>query len=585
MKRKILFGSSVILLLMILTFTSPASAATFAGHDFTEEYFAVEVDLAVPDPSQPDVISDLLNAAAPIGDSNEDFDIQFYMNYMNNSGIETAFSALEKVEYDLKFGDLLSSDVKTVLEMNPAYDEALEASIFHINATAPFQQLVQHYKTPWAEDVFVTNNFMSLIAYSSSPDDQIMDSGDEIFMGYTFSAQELIDAVNTVLSNNGKTYQIGYFDYNPYFEKTATGFKFGIDYSNMFVLWQSLAIKPRGVNIFGQSVPTAAVQSETNGIIFGQDIVAASVLDFLNFEYIFETQTITGANEYVLGTVTTHYNIGETNLLVVKETSIPSEEWSFSPFLATPSYTFNIPSVLVGTPIPIAGVNIPSSVTINLPELAFYIDDDAKTRMRLANSFGLTVATATTTFGLSVSDPTYEDNLDQTTSTIDIAMGGNTFFFTEFTGKNTYKLLGLQSLFGIDPTVDRPVHILPFDPAGWIVTNVAHAYFVVEFALAYGFTKFLAEQLSPQLFTMPSKELYINWVLYFTFTEFPEWYGGEILHDPSYSAVAALSVSGASSTTAPPGSDTTGLGIPGFELISVLLAIPPLYALYRKRRR
>jgi len=120
MKRKILFGSSVILLLIILTFTSPASAATFAGHDFTEEYFAVEVDLAVDDPSQPDVISDLLNAAAPTGDSNEAFDVQFYMNYMNNSGIETAFSALEKVEYDLKFEDLLSEDVKTVLTYNSA---------------------------------------------------------------------------------------------------------------------------------------------------------------------------------------------------------------------------------------------------------------------------------------------------------------------------------------------------------------------------------------------------------------------------------------------------------------------------------
>jgi len=584
MKRKILFGSSVILLLMILTFTSPASAATFAGHDFTEEYFAVEVDLAVTDPSQPDVISDLLNAAAPTGDSNPDFDLQFYMNYMNNSGIETAFSALEKYEYNLKFRDLLSDDVRTVLEINPAYDEALETSIFHINATAPFQQLVQHYTTPWAEDVFVTNNFMALIAYSSSPNDQIMDSEDEIFMGYTFSAQELIDAVNTVLLGNDQTYQIGHFDYTPYFEKTATGFKFGIDYTNMFVLWQSLAVKPRGVNIFGQSVPTAAVQSETNGIIFGQDIVAASVLDFLNFEYIFETQTMTGANEYVLGTVTTHYNIGETNLLIVKESSLPSASWTFDPFIATPSYTFSIPATLVGTPIPVAGLNIPSAVTINLPELAFYVDDDAKTRMRLENSFGLTVATATTTFGVSVSDPTYANNVGQPTSTIDMAMGGNTYFFTEFTGKNTYKLLGLQSLFGIDPTVDRPVYILPFDPAGWIVTNVAHTYFVVEFALAYGFTKFLAEHLSPQLSTMPSEELYINLVLYFTFTEFPEWYGGEILHDPAYSAVAALSVSGTSSTTAPPSGDTTGLGIPGFELISVLLAIPPLYALYRKKR-
>ncbi|MHA1236986.1 MAG: Heimdall-CTERM domain-containing surface protein, partial [Candidatus Hodarchaeales archaeon] len=119
----------------------------------------------------------------------------------------------------------------------------------------------------------------------------------------------------------------------------------------------------------------------------------------------------------------------------------------------------------------------------------------------------------------------------------------------------------------------------------WGITGVAKAYFRVEFELAYGFTKFMASQLTPQLFTMPgTATVYVDTVLYFTFTQFPEWYGGEIIHDPSYSAVAAVAATGdPTSTDLPPG-DTTGLNIPGFELISALLAIPPLYALYRKRR-
>ncbi|MHA1227683.1 MAG: hypothetical protein ACTSPV_13130 [Candidatus Hodarchaeales archaeon] len=583
MRKKVLIGISVIFLLTILSFTSPVSAAAFAGHDFTEEYFAVEVDLAVPDPSNPDVISDLLNESAPTGDSNEDFDLQFYMNYMNNSGIETAFSALEKVEYNLTFGDLLEDSVYDIIKEMGSYDEALNANIFNVNATAPFQQLVQHYTTPWGEDVFVTNNFMSLVAYSSNPDDQIMDAEDELYLGYTFSVQALVDAVNQVLENQNHTYRIGYFDYEPYFEVTDNGFKFGIRYTNMFVLWQSIKVAPRGVDIFGNS---QYIKQDTGGVVFGQDIVAASVIDHLDFEYEFTTQEMTGANNYVLGTVTTHYNIGETNFLVLNENEIPTGNWSFNPFTAAPSYTLDIPDVLEGTPIPLLGITIPSSVTINLPEMAFYVDDDAKSRMMMANSFGLTVATATTTFGVSVDGETYTDNTDNDTSqTIDIAMGGHTYFFTEFTGKNTYKLLGLESLFGIDPTVDRPVHILPFDPTGWVVTNVARAYFKVEFELAYGFTRFIAQQLTPQYFTMPSTaEVYVSTVLYFTFTEFPEWYGGEILHDPAYSAVAALSASGGSTTTAPPGTGTTGTGIPGFELLSSFLAIPPMYALYRKRR-
>ena len=134
---------------------------------------------------------------------------------------------------------------------------------------------------------------------------------------------------------------------------------------------------------------------------------------------------------------------------------------------------------------------------------------------------------------------------------------------------------------GLSNSTDRPVHIFTFDPTGWAIHNVAKEYFIVEFALAYGFTKFIAEELTPQHFTQPgSAGVYIATVLYYTFTEFPQWHGGEILHDPAYSAVAAMG--GDTSSTGPPG--TTG-GIPGFEILSALLALPPLYAFYRKRRR
>ncbi len=593
MKKKFIIGISAMILLMLFIFTTPVKATDFVGHSFTEEHFAVEVDLAVSDPSNPDLIRDLLDTSAITEDSNEPEDLQFYVAYMNNSGIEAAYSAFEKLEHDITFGSLLHPDVYTVLSSPiyyPTYKNALETPIFHINATAPFQQLVQHYTTPWEQDVFVTNNFMTLIAYSSSPDDQVMDSGDELYIGYTFSVQELIDAVNTVLTSSGHPeYQIGNFDYTATFEETANGYKFGIEYTNMFVLWQRINVSLSGPDVFGNA---NFIKGDTNGIIYGQDIVAASVLDYIGFEYIFETQTITGANSYVLGTVETHYNIGETNFLVTKHDDAAfltanAANFTNDPFIAAPVYNFAVPSDLHDFAVPGLSITVPHNVLIHLPQMAFYIGDDAKVRMRMANSFGLTVATATTTFGVSVSDPQYDDQTDDPTNpTIDLAMGGNTFFFTEFTGKNTYKLKGLDVLWGIDPDADRPVNIRLFDPMGWAIHNVAKFYFRVEFELAYGFTKFIALQLTPQIFSMPgTATVYIDTVLYFTFTEFPEWYGGEIIHDPSYSAVAAMAATPGTTTTDEPGpGSTTDTGIPGFEFLPVLLSIPPLYALYRKKR-
>jgi hypothetical protein len=234
--------------------------------------------------------------------------------------------------------------------------------------------------------------------------------------------------------------------------------------------------------------------------------------------------------------------------------------------------------------------DIPNSVTVDLPELAFFVDDDAKVRMRKENGFGLTVATSTTSFGVDVVDPEYEHADD----TINCKMGGKTYFFTEFTDKDTYNLLGLDHIWPeLDPNTDRDVEIITFDPSGWgaIDFGIAKVYFAVEFALAYGFTIFMAEQIGEFMSMSSSATAYVSVdLLYFTFTEFPEWYGGEVIHDPAYSAVAAMAFETPESSSVPPGESSEeepeqpSDGVPGFEILSVLLGILPLYALYRKRR-
>ena len=593
MKKKFITGISVILLLILLTFTTPAQATDYAGHDFSEDHFAVEIDL-YPNAANPDVIYDLVSGVEGT-DSVPDTDLQFFMSYMNDSGIEVAYSALEKMEHWIKFRDLLPKDVVSLLDtlglVLPEAQTALDTNIFHVNATAPFQQLVQHFNTPWGTDAFVTNNFMTLIAYSNGTgvDPLHMDSGDNLYMGYTFAVQELAHALNDNM-DPFTNYKIPNFDFEASFEQTATGYSFGINYTNMFVLWQDMNVTLRGPEVMSAAgVPFP----ETGGIIYGQDIVAASVLDHLAFEYTFEVEEHVLSPDLTvnLGVVETKYHIGETNFLMTMNDDaafIAANSWQGSPFVTNPTYSLNIPAGLQGIDLADYGGSgvFPSTVSITLPEMAFYVENDAKLRMSMADAFGLTIVTATNFFDAkTVSNRQYATHLnDPDNPTIDFEEDGNRIYWTSFKDKMTYKLRELDfAPFNIDATIDRDVYVTTFKPVGaWTFNNVSKAYFIVEFSLAWGFTVFMASKVAPEIVHpgAGSHTEVVNQIVYMTFTEFPAWYGGEIYHDPSYSAVAAVA---AQPDTTTDGSDTTG-NIPGFELISVLVALPLMYTAYRKRR-
>ncbi len=596
MKKKIIMGISVIFLLRLLTFTTPAQATDYAGHDFSEDHFAVEIDL-YPNAANPDVIYDLVSGVEGT-DSVPDTDLQFFMSYMNQSGIEVAYSALEKMEHWIKFRDLLPSDVGDLIDTldtlgtaPPGAVEALDTNLVHVNATAPFQQLVQHFNTPWGTDAFVTNNFMTLMAYSTGTgsDELLMDSEDRLYMGYTFAIQEIAEALNTNLAPH-TNYSIQPYDYEASFEQTTDGYTFGINYTNMFVLWQEINVTLRGPDYL---TATGLQLPDTKGIVYGQDIVAASVLDHLAFEYIFKVEEIdlgtTPSIKVNLGTVETRYHIGETNFLVTMDDdafiTANAAEWIGQPFTESPSYTLDVPPALQDQTV--GSWTFPGSITITLPEMAFYVEDDAKIRMHMSDAFGLTVVTATNWFDvMTVDDPQYATHLNEPEDPkIEIEKDGNVFFWTSFKDKMTYKLKELDfAPFNIDPTTDRDVYVTLFDPSGWVFTDMAKAYFIVEFSLAWAFTVFMASKIAPDIVHPAAGEHIevVNQLLYMTFTEFPAWYGGEIYHDPSYSAVAAVAAQ-PDTTDDSPGTSTTG-NIPGFGLLSALIAIPPLYASYRKRR-
>ncbi|MFX1285574.1 MAG: hypothetical protein ACFFB5_18185 [Promethearchaeota archaeon] len=550
---------------VVIRSPSPTQDTDFVGHCFSEHCFAVEVDLAVPENTEPNLIRDLLYENALTNDSNKLKDDQFYTVFINDSGIDTFYTALEKVENNLTFGSLLDENDYNVFYATPAFHEALNTSIFRINASTPFQQLIQHYITPWDEDVFVTNNFMSLMAYSSNLTDREMDENDSLYLGYTITTQELIDAVNELLRLNNQTYQITPFNYKPSFEETTNGFNFGINYTNMFVLWQEVNLPVKGVDVFGND---QHIKDDTRGVIFGQDIYAATVLDFVSFNYVFETIEISGKFSYIKGRLTAHYDIGETSFLLITEDSIPSGAWNHTPFAAVPSYTLEVPNDLVGTPSP-GGGTIQNNVTIYLPESTFYMEDDARERIQMDNGFGLTVTTTTTTFGIDVVNPEYNTQPDE----INLYMGGYTYFTCEFHNQK-----------GVNPSL-----ITVFTPFDWPISNVAKEYFKVEFDLVYDITKFVINKISSELNTMPeSASLYIGTILYFTFTDFPKWYGCGIINNFTYYTIAAMTAPSSSTTSTsmtsepPPTSSHTGFEI--FYPILGLLFLKRIYTLKKSNK-
>ncbi|MFX0151559.1 MAG: Heimdall-CTERM domain-containing surface protein, partial [Candidatus Hodarchaeota archaeon] len=217
---------------------------------------------------------------------------------------------------------------------------------------------------------------------------------------------------------------------------------------------------------------------------------------------------------------------------------------------------------------------------VTLPPMAFFVGDDAKMRMKIKNDFGLTVLTATNWYDVKVVEQTFTTHVQDTGSPIELKKDGNVFFWTSFKEKDYYYLRELNfPPYNIDPTTKRDVYVQMFIPTpAWGITDVAIEYFAIEIGLAFGFTKFVATKIAPEILYPGSGTIVVNRFLYLTLVEFPEWLGGEIYHDPAYSAVAAVAAVDDGDT------DTQTGDVPGFEFLTIFLAIPALYALYRKRR-
>lgn len=557
-----------VILLSSISFSATSVAASFP-YSFEGGHFAIIIDLNT-DGSDLNVRRDLENGTS-WADSIPDDDKDFFLTYMNQSNVDIAYSGLLKYENNFTLGDMYP-DYRLLLQY-----AGKDVELFYINGTAPFQQLVEYFKTPAGEDIFVANNFLGLVAYSANATDQVLDADDEIYMGYTFALSELLAAIDNVLTSFSAPIDLGQFNAVPFFQATAEGWEFGIEYQNLLCLWQLLDVEPN--NPLASHLPLTP--QFPAGLMYGTGLRAITLFDSLKFTYSVYTTDLGG--DLLEISIDSKYDIGETSLLITPETTIDPSEYPSS-FISSPSYTLYLPpdvSVIPG---------LPDNITVNLPDFAFYINDDAQKRIHdETDGFGISVMGATNVFGMDVELPTgfYED----ATQSIPIYKQGNTsapIFQTKFLNKDTYKLLGVDEL-GYNPADNHNISLELLSPTGWGLPPSTKEYLKFEVGMAHEFTRWVAGQLLPG-FDTSTISMYANSSKYVSFIEYPEWSGGQIVHDPTFSAITGVGDSTSSTTissstqtsTSTPSSTKPS---PGFALMAVLAAGVIVTLLTRRRKK
>lgn len=595
-KDQLFIINSLFLIVLFLSMTAfPVVGSKIkerTGHDFDEPFFAIDLDLN----RDADVIGDLADEITLIKDytlpSNPlidpsdihypDIDRQFFLSYVNTSGIETAFLALEKVEQDVTI------EVPSL---------GIERTLVHINGTTPFQSLVQHYKT-YDYDVFVTNFFNAFIAYETDSTDPWIDQNDQMYLGYTLIEQHLLDAISDTIVDQ-QWDPIGKYNWNAFFKEPDTNSKaeWGIEYTNMMVFWQDVAADFPVPTGFPSSV--AAIEG-IDGVVTGGDLVAATVFDSMNFTYELTstselTTDDTGDTWQILTTrVQTKYNLGAVSLLITRDDAAKLEELQTYVDGIDEDNSFNIPEQT----FELGNITFGGSTYIfeqTVPSLTFYRDLAARQRISAAamegyaTGMGISVASTTNMFSvgypLSFGLPTGEEQI------YPIVVNDDADVFTiDFTNKNLYTL---------DRTLDGglgetwPIKVETVTPGHVYVKDIFTDYFQYEAQMMSSFLVYMARMTSPMinaigyLDDLGDIDMTVDSAGYMMFVEMPKWSGYPIEQDPSYTAYSAVRTAEGTEThtdtesSLPP--DLSN-GIPGFELLTVVTATSMIVFALKRRK-
>ena len=551
---------------------SAAGMRDLLGVSFEDQEFAVVVDLNVKPTddfgnslsTDVNVLADLVNSSNPkiTSDSNPDSDQQFFIAYKNISGIETAYLAMQHMAGDL------------VIDGGSLYGTH---SFGSFNASAPFQTLLQHYKSNGSH-VFAANTFRGFVAYTATEDDPQIDTSDQSYIGYPIVEQRLIQKINEQLTSRGLS-TLAPFDTKPIWGNN----EFGMTYKNMFVVFQDTASDS------AKSLFPSFLQQFVRGldlVALGGDIKAAALFDYVNFTY--KLQTSVNNDTHTIVDTVVDYDLGPVSLLITRD-----DDTTFTNLVNNVpgidnTNSFRTPSFDIVLELGVQNLQ----VVITIPSLSIYTGTAARTRINSAalnnqaEGFGISVVTSTNVWTQD-KDPDLASSQEGTiTDAKDLVIDLDAFK-TSFQGKSVYDITYDN---GTTKQEDIIVSLFSLNQLSSLLNtaNVFGPYFRAQSKLTNGFITLAAkERFSSAILSPQSIGMDVDKIDYATFIQMPKWSGNKITQDPTYSAVSVVSASeqpASSSAGGAPQTDTrpTSL-VPGFEFVSILLAIPMAIWIRKKR--
>jgi hypothetical protein len=441
-------------------------------------------------------------------DAMSTLDSKFYCAWTNFGNVQTLYMAMQNL---------------TIATIPDAY------------GCAPFQLLAQHFVAPGNPNthVFVINKFLGLLAYLDDKTDGeigLPDENDEMFFGISLYSEIHKNILNDffddyippwmLIDNTSRTTATP-IPLQKTTTSTGASYRFGMSYNNVFTIWNRM-----------NETALASQGATPNDILGGA--VALSIIDSINFTYV---TTITDETTSTMSVVetTTEYDIGN-----VTDLWIPFES-------SAVSSTFGGANAMVG-PFPLAYYNSTNGIADRL-------DGDGSIpgfSLGIVNTANIVVLDFTNVLTLLWSGFQSFAGLagglhNSTLSTPALNISGTPVYDIDFTSKPNYTLNGAGSYPAHTRLVNQSKISTNMNLAtalylglliNGIIGNVTSANALIS-GLA---SLILAVQLDLADF------VYV--------TCFPEWSGGTINQDPTFTAYANI----------------PSANIPGFELVYVSIA-------------
>jgi hypothetical protein len=466
------------------------------GHDLNEEYWSIIYDFAgdkMVNDYNPGPYSDDLDNGT-IDDIDKE-DANFFMGWNNLRNVQTFYFAMQ----------------------NYTLDEGGET----VYGCAPYQYFLQHFRIPTTNHhIFVLNKFLGLLAYEDSGPKgipTIPDENDSLYIGWPQFSELHKAILNSWFATfnvtedywiDNSTDKIGQANPIPLtYNQSAGTYKFGMSYQNIFILWQKLEID-EGLD---KSVEASTIVNNCS---------AFSMISSINFTFTISKRVVGGYTEV---NTTTEYDIGQLDELWVigdnESTAIDFEGDSFN--------LTGIPNSDIGYYNTSNGISKRLTGDENTPGFGLAVINTANIAVIKMTRilFGLLEIPES----VNLADFIDKDGKALGGSTDNITQAsynhsGQLVYKIDFASKPNYTINGEE--------YEAPTRVLANNLVGKNITDL------IDLVALYTIFIFVVRATGN-----PYTGILVGWALleqflkneFFYLTCFPEWNGGTINQDPTFS--------------------------------------------------